>query len=123
MLYEGVVRFLQQAKDASLEGKLDERYNKLSKSSEVIIALQGSLDFEQGGEPAQVLYEFYSQLYRKINDAHRADASDISHIESIIHELKEMRDVWDQIDRGENATKTAASQAEQIPPSEDQTEA
>lgn len=107
MLYEGMVRFLQQAREASLAKQIDERFNKLVKVSDVVVALQGSLDFENGGEPAQVLYEFYSQIYHNINHAHRADAEDVSHIDHMISELKTMRDTWDEIDRGENATKTS----------------
>lgn len=110
MLYEGMVRFLQQAKEASLANRIDERFNKLAKTSDVLVALQGSLDFEEGGEPADVLYEFYSQIYRQVNEAHRAKAEDTSIIDNIINELKVMRDTWDTIDRGDNATTSAQPQ-------------
>ena len=115
MLYEGMVRFLQQAREASMEGRIDERFNKLAKTSDIVVALQGSLDFEEGGEPAQVLYEFYSQIYRQINEAHRAKAEDVSAIDGVINELKVMRDTWDTIDRGDDATKTAQAPSEHAP--------
>lgn len=108
MLYEGMVRFLQQAREASLAKQIDVRFNKLVKVSDIVVALQGSLDFENGGEPALVLYEFYSQIYNGITRAHRAKAEDVSEIDNLLEELKTMRDAWDKIDRGETAAEPEA---------------
>ncbi|MCQ6468560.1 flagellar export chaperone FliS, partial [Vibrio parahaemolyticus] len=62
MLYDGVMRFVQQAIEAIKKEDYETRYNLLVKSSEIITGMQNSLDFENGGEIAKLLYDYYASI-------------------------------------------------------------
>jgi flagellar protein FliS len=98
MLYDGVIRFLKQAAEAIENGAIEERYLKLTRASDVITGLQGSLDFTAGGQTAEVLNEFYSSIDMRILTLHRKPSVEMCN--TLISELKEMRDVWHRIDSG-----------------------
>ena len=97
MLYDGMIRFLQQAQEAIEKKDYETRYNKLVRVSDVIIGLQACLDFEAGGDSARVLYDFYAMIERRIYALHRSNSMD--ECKALVADLKKMRDVWDQIDR------------------------
>ena len=97
MLYDGTIRFMRQAKDAIEQSRIEDRYNTLVKANDILIGLQSCLDFENGGEMARVLYSFYAGLIDRIFSIHRT--SDPAECEGVIADLKQMRDVWDGIDR------------------------
>ncbi len=98
MLYDGAIRFLQQAKAAMEAHDISERYTKLARAGDVVSGLQSCLDFEQGGGTAQILYDFYSAIEMRVLALHRTN--DAAECEAIIGDLKQMRDVWHRIDRG-----------------------
>ncbi len=111
MLYDGVIRFVQQAKEAIREKRIEDRYRLLLKASEVIYGLQGALDFENGGHIAKVLYNYYSNIDMKIFTIHRTN--NMEECDVLIADLKQMRDVWAEIDAnsGKENTSTDASEA------------
>jgi flagellar protein FliS len=96
MLYEGTIRFMRQAKQAIEDNQVEERYKLLTKASEVILNLQACLDFESGGEIAQTLYDYYSSIDARILAIHRS--KDLKLCDSVIDDLREMCQVWRQID-------------------------
>jgi flagellar protein FliS len=99
MLYDAMIRNMQQARVAMEEQRIEERYNKLVKASDIIVGLQACLDFDQAEQAAQVLYEFYSSMEMRINGLHRSNDAQLCG--ELIEELKEMRAMWDRFDRGE----------------------
>ena len=106
MLYEGILRNVNQAREAIEQKNIPERYNKLVKASEIIIGLQMSLDFDSGQESAQALYDFYAQLDTRIMQLQRSQS--LEQCDALIEEVRGMHDVWVKIDRGEiNATGAA----------------
>ena len=98
MLYDGAIRFLQQAKEAIREKRIEDRYHLVTKASDIISGLQGCLDFENGGQVARVLYGFYSAVDARLFALHRNNS--IETCDEIIADLKQMRDVWQEIDEG-----------------------
>ncbi len=111
MLYDGVIRFVQQAKDAIQANRIEERYHMLTKATEVLMGLQACLDFENGGHIARVLYHFYSNIDSQIFAIHRTNSAQAC--EDVIVEMKKMRDVWQEIDES-GALGTAGSAAPQV---------
>jgi len=97
MLYDGAIRFLQQAKEAISEQRIEDRYKMLTKASDIIMGLQSCLDFDSGGNVGRVLYNFYSTIDSRIFAIHRS--SDVEACEQVIADLKRMRDVWHEIDQ------------------------
>lgn len=98
LLYDGAVRFLKQAREAMQEKRIEDRYRLLVKATDVLAGLQGCLDFENGGQVARVLYQFYTMMELRIFNLHHTGS--VADCEEIIAELKQMRDVWHEIDRG-----------------------
>ena len=120
MLYDGVIRFLNQASEAMEQGKIELRYNKLKRATDIITSLQASLDFKLGGDAAQLLHDFYASVESRIYMLH--GKPDMALCQQLVKELKEMRDTWDQIDRGANTAipaKSAAPAEKAIPTPEE----
>lgn len=103
MLYDGALRFLNQAKEAMEKNDIESRFNKLVRAGEIIMGLQSSLDFEAGEEVAKILFDFYSLQDARILNLHMTN--DVQSCEAIMRDLREMRDVWESIDKraGESA--------------------
>jgi flagellar protein FliS len=99
MMYDGAIRFLQQAAESMEKNDYEGRYNKLMRVSDIIIGLQACLDFEAGGSSARILFDFYSTMDMRIFALHRSN--DVVACKAIVAELKEMRDAWDRIDRSQ----------------------
>tara|TARA_B100000989_G_scaffold279937_1_gene242989 strand:- start:29 stop:625 length:597 start_codon:yes stop_codon:yes gene_type:complete len=116
MLYEGAIRFVQQAKEAIKENRIEDRYNLLVRASEILMGLQSCLDFEAGDAVARSLYDYYSYIDSRIMSVHRTNK--LETCDEIIDELKRMRDVWNRIDKGETdeGEQAAAPAAPQASP-------
>lgn len=99
MLYDGAIRFLKQAQAAMEEKRIEDRYRLLVRASDVIVGMQNSIDFENGGEVAHTLHRFYTDMSTRILSVNLHPKQGQELCTGIIDELKGMRDVWDRIDR------------------------
>jgi flagellar secretion chaperone FliS len=106
MLYDGAIRFLQQAKLAMQEGRIEERYHLLTKASNIMTGLQGCLDFEQDAATATTLYDFYAAREMEIFALHRTNS--VQDCEGVIATLKSMREAWNAIDMQEGGGDASA---------------
>jgi flagellar secretion chaperone FliS len=95
MLYDGANRFLAQAAVAMGERQIETAHNKLRRAEMIITHLQGSLDFEQGGEIAPRLAAIYVFCQRHLNEARIY--ADPARIEQVRGLLGTLRDAWAQI--------------------------
>lgn len=102
LLYDGAIRFVQQAKEAIREKRYEDRYHLLMRVSEIIVGLQACLDFENGGDIARILYQYYASLDNRLFTIHRTNGLD--ECDEIIADLKQMRDVWHHIDQEQAKT-------------------
>lgn len=118
MLYDGAIRYLQQARSAIEANRIEERFNLLQRASEVVIGLQSSIDFDSGGEVAHTLHRFYTDISMRILAVNFKDVEGVNLCNGIIHDLKQMRDIWDGIDKTLNkpAEEVALEQAAAKPP-------
>lgn len=107
LLYDGIIRYVQRAKEAIVSKNIEERYNNLIKASELVGGLQGCLDFDNGGKIAKILYSYYSSVDARLFSVHRTNS--IDDCDSILDDLKQMRDAWNEIDQSANADGTQAS--------------
>lgn len=96
LLYDGVIRLVQQAKEAINEKRIEDRYKLLIKASELVGGLQSCLDFDNGGEIARILYSYYSSIEARIFTIHRSNS--LEDCDNVIADLKQMRDAWNEID-------------------------
>lgn len=96
MLYDGAIRFMQQAKQAILNNDVETRYNALERVTDIITGLQASLDFEQGGQLAKTLYDYYSGMDMRIMHLH--GKPDPVVCDQVIKHLRMMREAWEEVD-------------------------
>ncbi len=99
LLYDGVIRLVQQAREAIGEKRIEDRYNLLIKASELVGGLQSCLDFDNGGEIAKILYSYYSAIDSRLFAIHRSNS--VEDCDSVIADLKQMRDAWNEIAHNE----------------------
>ncbi len=99
MLYDGAIRFLRQAQKAIEEGNIQERYNNNKRAGDILAYLLSTLDAEKGGEIAGNLERLYNYMLQRLmmvdmkNDPQAA--------EEVINRLRELRESWVKIARGE----------------------
>ncbi len=96
MLYDGVIRFMQQAREAIIQNKIEDRFNLLVRASEIVVSLQACLDHESGGDIARILHDYYTSIDMRILSIHRSNSLEMC--DSVISELREMREAWHHVD-------------------------
>lgn len=120
MLYDGMIRIVQQAKEAITQNRIEDRYNLLVKVSTIIHGMQGCLDFDNGKEMANILYSYYASVDSRVFSIHRTNS--IETCDEVIRDLKEMRESWLVVDEetvakssGHSAPLPEITQVEQAP--------
>jgi flagellar protein FliS len=95
MLYDGARRFLRQAAVAMQAHEIERAHNALRRAELIIANLDGTLDFEQGGEVAERLHSIYLFCLHHLNGARMTQ--DASRLEEVSTLLGELREAWDQL--------------------------
>ncbi len=115
MLYDGAIKFVQQAREAMEKGDIETRYNSLTKACDILAGLQLSLDFDKGGEIAKLLYDYYAGLDMRLMSLHADQNMDIC--ESCIRHLKMMREAWQEVDTRHSGGDTVEQEESLYDPS------
>jgi flagellar secretion chaperone FliS len=92
MLYDGMIRFVQQAKDLHEKGEIAEHFNVMQKLINVIMGLQSSLDLQNYPEISTALYDYYDMIYIKASNIMK-HAEPLQYDE-LVAEIKQMRESW-----------------------------
>ena len=95
MLYDGAIKFLNQAIKAMESDDMENKALFLSKGLAIIHELNGSLDTEAGGEIAQNLRALYHFMMRQLQQA--GFANDPNRVREIINLLEELNEGWKTI--------------------------
>jgi flagellar secretion chaperone FliS len=104
-LYDGIVRFLNEAMRAVDHGDAEGRRYQVKRALDIIIHLQARLRMDVGGEPARALAEFYAALFAQIVQAsHSASKARFAHA---IDCVKNVREAWRQVARDPGANPGA----------------
>jgi flagellar secretion chaperone FliS len=104
MLYDGMIRFLQQARAAMEEGRIEDRFHLLTKVSNILSGLQGCLDFEQSEEVSTTLYDYYAARELDVFTLNRTNS--VQECDALIENLKTMRGAWHEIDISQGVPNT-----------------
>jgi flagellar secretion chaperone FliS len=95
MLYDGALRFLQLAADATRRRDLTAKREGMSRAMAILDELQNTLNMSEGGEVAQSLDQLYTYINGLLIDANiRKDAAPI---DEAIRLLRPIRDAWSQV--------------------------
>jgi flagellar protein FliS len=98
MCYDGVIRFLSQAREAMTAKRYDVQSALIGKTQALLGELLKGLDFERGGEIARSLDRLYRYFYDRLTHANIQD--DLAALDQVKKGLVELRDAWGEaIDR------------------------
>jgi flagellar protein FliS len=95
MLYEGAIRFLNQALQELQAGRFHEKGQLINKAVDIIDELSFSLDAEAGGEVAANLRRLYVFMVRHLNEANTR--KDPQRIREVITLLEDLNQGWKAI--------------------------
>ena len=95
MLYDGMIRRMEEARQACLDGRIEERWRATQKAVRICDALHASLDHDHGGTAAPVLARWYAMIAVKMHQINASSNSD--RCTEIIGLLRDMRSSWDEI--------------------------
>jgi flagellar protein FliS len=95
MLYDGALRFLDQAAEAMDRGDMASKAMALSKAFAILAELQNTLNVKDGGDVAQQLDALYSHMHDRLVDANLQRSS--APIRDVMKLLGPLRDAWSQV--------------------------
>ena len=95
MLYDGAVRFVNEARVAHARNDLIARAAAISKALAIIGELQNTLDMEKGGEVAEQLDNLYTYINSRLVDV--TLKKDITACDEVHKLLTTLRDAWSQL--------------------------
>jgi flagellar protein FliS len=95
MLYDGALRFLNEAADAAERGDLRARARAVSRVLAIVAELQSTLDLEKGGAVADQLDDLYTYITSRLLDI--ALKNDVTAIAEARKLLTPIRDAWSQV--------------------------
>ncbi len=92
MLYDGAVRFLNQAKVGFAQNDIEKIHNNIIKTQNIITEFQASLDLESGGDFAKNLFALYEYLNNKLFQANIQKKE--AFVDEVLKHMTELRDTW-----------------------------
>jgi len=98
MLYDGAMRRLGEAAQAIRDRRIEDRYNAVMKAYAIVNGLHCQLDFDAGGEIAEVLDRYYLYILERMLQINIKN--DPAICEELVERLREMRASWAAIADG-----------------------
>jgi flagellar protein FliS len=96
MLMDGALRFNRQAieglDDPDFIRSHEIAHNNIIRTQAIIAELQGTLDFEKGGELSNTLYRIYDYLLRQLQEANENKTK--APLLNVTRFIGEIRDTW-----------------------------
>jgi flagellar protein FliS len=108
MLYDGAIRFINEAAHAMQQRDYETQNAKLQRAQKILAELISSLDFDKGGEIAENLFRLYTYMYNQLVEANIND--NLDRLQHVVHLLSELREAWDAI-ATESETQVAMPKA------------
>ena len=94
LLYDGAIKFLNQAKIGIQNKDIELTHNNLIKAQNIISELRDTLDMEIGGELANNLFALYNYFNRRLVQANIK--KEIEPVDEVLEHLRGLRDTWKQ---------------------------
>ncbi len=109
LLYDGAIKFLNQAKEKIAERDYAGKGILISKALDIVNELDGSLNLEKGGELAENLHKLYFYCSTRLLNANLK--MDVTFIDEVIKILSGLRAAYGQIVNTPEAMAVGASMA------------
>ena len=97
MLYDGAITFLHRAIVAIEAQDVQKKCDHLNRAQAILAQLEGSLNFDEGGEVARTLASFYRYARRRALKANLENSAEM--LRSLIEEFATVRDAWREGER------------------------
>ena len=107
MCYDGMIRFLTQAREAMREQRYDVQNAAIDKAQALLSELLKGLDFERGGGIARHLDALYRYLYDQLSHANLRD--DMAALDEVRRHLTQLRETWSEAPRRAGGAPPAES--------------
>ncbi|MEO5821996.1 MAG: flagellar export chaperone FliS [Vicinamibacteraceae bacterium] len=95
MLYDGALRFCDQAATAMDAGDMTTKAMAMSRAFAILAELQNTLNVKDGGELARQLDALYAHMHDRLVDANIQRSS--APIRDVMKLLTPLRDAWSQV--------------------------
>ena len=92
MLFDGLLESLNAAEGHIKANAIQEKSNHLSRAGRIVLGLQSSLDFENGGDLARNLAELYGYVTRRLLQINLRN--DLAGLYEVKGWMQEVRDAW-----------------------------
>ena len=89
MLFDGAIQFLQKAKNAIDEKKLQERSTNIESARKIIRELMRTIDLENGNDVSKQLFKLYNRMAMKLIKANVS--RNVALIDEVIEDLSNIR--------------------------------
>ena len=116
MLYEGAVRFCEQAREAIKNKQVETSYNLLSKAENIVLELTNSMRDEINPQTCSKMRGLYMFCYDRLVTANMK--REIEPVDEALKILRHMRDTWQMVLDKLNEEKTGQSSSQQGQPVE-----
>lgn len=118
-LYDGIIRFMNQAIVAVERGDVGQRRIAVKRAMDIVIHLQATLDLDIGGEPAKALTEFYVAMFALMLQGSQANSRE--KFEQVIACVRNVRGAWRQVANNSEVNpipvQVSESHSSRMPPS------
>lgn len=115
MLYEGTIKFCNQAKLAIESKNIEKAHNSIVRAEQIIAYLQDTLDMKY--PVAKDFNNVYNYLMLRLRDANMTKDSEI--IDEVLTHVRTMRDTWKKV-MAQTAGKSRQQLAAEIIEQQDQ---
>lgn len=109
MLYDGALRFLNQAKVAMRQKNYERQNDQCKRAQDIISELMSCLDREKGGEIASNLMSLYVFAYDRIVQGNLEDSEE--YIDQAMKVLTDLRESWAELENMTAAGQVGYAQA------------
>src|SRR5689334_20401852 len=92
LLFDSAIDDMRRALTAMRDGDVEARSGQIGHAMMVLQQLQGTLDFERGGEAARQFEQFYNLVRAKLLEAQIRGSIDL--MQQQIRSMSEVRDCW-----------------------------
>ncbi len=113
LLYGGVVTALMRAVAAVEANNVEKRVAELNRALNILSELQGTLNFEKGGEVARHLEKFYMVMRSQVLEASIKNSKPLL-LELIAH-VGSLKEAWEQVDRQQGTNGSIGLSGSAIP--------
>jgi flagellar protein FliS len=95
LLYDGAIKFLNQAKECVVEGDIAGKSNNINRALDIIAELNQSLNMTEGGEISKNLRQLY--LFWSEHLIQAKIKKDAKNVDDVIKMLTSLNEAWNHV--------------------------